>query len=126
MDKRTRDKFKNLLLTEREKITGEISRLSEDTLSSSQRDSSGDLSGYALHMADVGTDTFQRDIQLGLVSKEQDILYKVDEALRRIEDGTYGKCESCGEPIKESRLKAVPFATLCVPCQEKDEAVGKR
>lgn len=126
MDKRTRDKFKNLLLTEREKITGEISRLSEDTLSSSQRDSSGDLSGYSLHMADVGTDTFQRDIQLGLVSKEQEILYKVDEALRRIEDGTYGKCDSCGEPIKESRLRAVPFAKLCVPCQEKEEAVGKR
>jgi DnaK suppressor protein len=126
MDKKTRDKFKNLLLSEREKITGEISRLSEDTLSSSQRDSSGDLSGYSLHMADVGTDTFQRDLQLGLVSKEQEILYKVDEALQRIENGTYGKCDSCGEPIKESRLKAVPFAKLCVPCQEKEEAVGRR
>lgn len=126
MDKRTREKYKKLLLMEREKITGEISRLSEDTLSNSQRDSSGDLSGYSLHMADVGTDTFQRDLQLGLVSKEQEILYKVDEALQRIENGTYGKCESCGEPVKESRLKAVPFAKLCVPCQEKEEAVGKR
>ena len=126
MDKKTRERFKKQLLEDREKITGEISRLSEDTLSSSQRDSSGDLSGYSLHMADVGTDTSQRDLQLGLVSKEQEILYRIDEALQRIEEGTYGKCESCGELIKESRLKAVPFAKLCVPCQEKEEAIGRR
>ncbi len=126
MDKKNREKFKKQLLEDREKITGEICRLSEDTLSSSQRDSSGDLSGYSLHMADVGTDTSQRDLQLGLVSKEQEILYRINEALQRIEEGTYGKCESCGEPIKESRLKAVPFAKLCVPCQEKEEAIGRR
>jgi RNA polymerase-binding protein DksA len=125
MDKRTRQKFKKLLLGEREKITGQIMRLSEGTLSSSQRESSGDLSGYALHMADVGSDTFQRDLDLGLVSNEQEILYKIDEALRMIEDGTYGKCQNCGKRIKESRLRAVPFARLCVACQEKEEAVGK-
>ncbi len=126
MDRKTRKKFKELLLLEREKVTGEIWRLSEDTLSSSQRDSSGDLSGYAMHLADMGSDTYQRDIQLGLVSKEQETLYKIEEALKMIEDGTYGKCQICGKPIKESRLKAVPFAKLCVPCQEKEEAVGKR
>lgn len=126
MDKRTREKFKKLLLGEREKITGEITRLSEDTLSSSQRDSSGDLSAYSMHMADMGTDTFQRDLELGLVSKEQEILYKIDEALQMIEEGIYGKCQECGKPIKESRLKAVPFAKLCVPCQEKEEALGRR
>jgi len=126
MDKRTREKFKRLLLREREKITGEIMHLSENALSSSQRDSSGDLSGYALHMADLGTDTFQRDLDLGLVSKEQEILYKIDEALRMIQDGTYGKCQECGQPIKESRLRAVPFAKLCIACQEKEETIGKR
>jgi RNA polymerase-binding protein DksA len=121
MDKRTREKFKKMLLREREKITGEIMRLSEDTLSSSQRDSSGDLSGYSMHIADVGTDTFQRDFELGLVTREQEILYKIDEALQMVEDGTYGTCQSCRQPISESRLKAVPFAKLCISCQEKEE-----
>ncbi len=125
MDKRTREKFKKMLLQERAKITGEIHRLSEDTLSSSQRDSSGDLSGYAMHMADVGTDTFQRDIELGLVSREQEILYRIDEALQMIEEGTYGKCVECGKPIKESRLRAVPFAKLCIACQEKEETLER-
>ncbi len=124
MDKKTREKFKKTLLREREKITGEIALLSESALSSSQRESSGDLSGYSLHMADMGTDTFQRDLELGLVSKEQEILYKIDEALRMIEDGTYGICQTCGKPIKESRLRAVPFAKLCIACQEKEE--GKK
>jgi DnaK suppressor protein len=58
---------------------------------------------------------------LGLVTREHEMLYKIDEALRMIEEGTYGKCEICGQAIPESRLQAVPFAKLCVPCQEKDE-----
>lgn len=122
MDKRTREKFKKLLVRMRAEITGEIVRHSEDTLSSSQRDSSGDLSGYSMHMADVGTDTFQRDLDLGLVTREHEMLYKIDEALQMIEEGTYGKCQECGQTIKESRLRAVPFAKLCVKCQEKEEA----
>jgi RNA polymerase-binding protein DksA len=122
MDKRTREKFKKMLLAMREELTGGIVRHSEDTLSSSQRDSSGDLSGYSLHMADMGSDTFQRDLELGLVTREHEMLYKIDEALRMIEEGTYGKCEECGQAIPETRLRAVPFARLCVPCQEKEEA----
>lgn len=122
MDKRTREKFKKLLLQMRAQITGGIVRHSEDTLTSSQRDSSGDLSGYSMHMADMGTDTFNRDLELGLVTREHEMLYRIDEALRMIEEGTYGKCQECGEMIKEGRLRAVPFATLCISCQEKEEA----
>jgi DnaK suppressor protein len=124
MDKRTREKFRRLLLQMRAEITGEIVRHSEDTLSSSQRDSSGDLSAYSMHMADMGTDTFQRDLELGLVTREHETLYKIDEALRTIEEATYGKCQECSQAIKESRLRAVPFAKLCITCQEKEE--GKR
>ena len=126
MDKRTREKFRKILLQEREKITGEIAFLSENALSYSQRDSAGDLSGYSMHMADAGTDSFQRDVDLGLVSREQSILRKIDEALQMIEKGTYGKCQQCAKPIKESRLKAIPFARLCIACQEKEEVFGKR
>lgn len=125
MDKRTRDKYKKVLLEEKEKILGQINSLSEDTLASSQRDSSGDLSGYSMHMADVGTDNFQRELALGLVSNEQQVLYRIEEALKRIEEGTFGKCETCGKVIKESRLKALPFAAMCISCKEKEEAQGR-
>jgi len=124
MDKRTREKYKKILLEMRAQIRDQINGLSEETLSSSQRDSSGDLSGYSMHMADVGTDNFQRELDLGLVLNEQQVLYRIDEALRRIEEGTYGKCESCGQEIKQSRLKALPFASLCITCKEKEETGG--
>jgi len=124
MDKKTREKYKKILLEMKEQMLNQINGLSEETLSSSQRDSSGDLSGYSMHMADVGTDNFQRELALGLVSNEQQVLYRIDEALRRIEERTYGKCEACGQAIKESRLKALPFATLCITCKEKEEAGG--
>lgn len=126
MDKRTREKYRKVLLGEKEKILNQINNLSEGTLSASQRDSSGDLSGYSMHMADVGTDNFQRELALGLVSNEQQVLYRIEEALKRIDEGTYGKCEECGERIKDSRLKALPFATMCIRCKEKEEARGAR
>ena len=126
MDKRTREKYKKVLLEEKDKVLNQINNLSEDTLSTSQRDSSGDLSGYSMHMADVGTDNFQRELALGLVSNEQQVLYRIKEALKRIDEGTYGKCEACNQPIKESRLKALPFATMCISCKEKEEAQGGR
>jgi len=124
MDKKTREKYKKVLLDEKDKVLNQITNLSEDTLKSSQRDSSGDLSGYSMHMADVGTDNFQRELALGLVSNEQQVLYRIEEALKRIEDGSYGKCEVCGNIIKEARLKALPFATMCIGCKEKEEARG--
>lgn len=121
MDKKTREKFKKLLLNEKAKIIGEIRNIASENLNSTQRDSSGDLSGYSLHMADVGSDNFQREFALDLVSNEQAIVYKIDSALKAIEEGTYGKCADCDQIISEARLKAVPFAKLCITCQEKEE-----
>ena len=125
MDKKTLEKFKNILLVEKEKIIGGINNLTKENLSNSQTDASGDLSHYSTHMADVGSDSFERELALGLVSNEQEFLYKIDEALRAIDNGTYGFCESCKKPIKETRLKALPFAKLCISCQEKAESGGK-
>jgi DnaK suppressor protein len=126
MDKRTREKYRKILLEQKEKLLNQINNLSQDAFNSSQRDSSGDLSGYSMHMADVGSDSFERELALGLVSNEQQVLYRINEALRRIDEGTYGKCEVCGQPIKESRLKALPFATMCISCKEKEESSGGR
>ena len=121
MDKRTREKFKKVLLEEKVKVLNEINNLAEENLNSTQRELSGDLSGYSLHMADMGTDNYQRELALGLVSNEQQILYKIEEALQLIEDGSYGKCKDCGKSIAEARQKALPFAKLCIKCKEKEE-----
>jgi DnaK suppressor protein len=125
MDKKMLEKFKKRLLAEKEKIIGGIHNLTKENLSNSQSDASGDLSHYSTHMADVGSDSFERELALGLVSNEQEFLYKIDEALRAIDNGTFGNCESCNKPIKEARLNALPFAKLCISCQEKLESGGQ-
>ncbi len=113
--------FKKLILKLKEKILGDIKHISEDTLKKSQKDACGDISGYTYHMADVATDTYDREFSLGLASNERELLYELDDALKRIEEGQFGICEECKLAIAKNRLKAVPYARLCVKCQEKKE-----
>ena len=120
------DRFKKVLLESRKKIVGDLSHLEKDSLNLSQRDASGDLSGYSLHMADMATDNFDREFNLGLASSEQQILNQIDEALRRIEEGTYGTCEICEKPISQKRLVAVPYTKFCIKCQSEEEKKKRR
>ncbi len=113
--------FKDLLLKLRDRVIDEISFLSRDNLNRSQRDSSGDLSSYSFHMADQGTDNFDREFAANLLSGEQDVLYEIDEAIRRMDAGTFGICESTGQPIEFERLKVLPFARYCVSAQTEIE-----
>lgn len=117
-------KLREALIVQKERIMGDFMNLRQTHLHSSQRESTGDLSGYALHMADIGTDTFDREFALTVASSEQDVLYRIDQALRRMEERRYGLCESCGRAIKLTRLKAVPWARLCLPCKKQEEAGG--
>lgn len=114
-------KYKELLLKEREKVAGDLSNIAKNTLNKSQREASGDLSGYSYHMADMASDDYERDFSLGRASDEQKILYSIDEALKRIRDGSYGSCLQCGKSIPKKRLKALPYTDLCIDCQKKDE-----
>lgn len=114
-------KYKELLLKEREKIGGGLNHITQDTLKTSQRDASGDLSGYSFHMADMASDNYEVEFSLGRASDEQNILYSVDEALKRIQDGTYGSCTQCGKQIPKKRLDALPHTELCIACQSKNE-----
>lgn len=100
---------------------GNIKHISEDTLRKSQKEASGDISGYTYHMADVASDTYDREFSLGLVSNDTDLLYELDDALKKIEDGEFGVCEECDNRITKNRLKAVPYARSCLKCQEKKE-----
>lgn len=119
-------KFRKLLLDLRDHLIDGVSFLASDNLKRSHRDASGELSGYSLHMADAGTDNFDREFALSLVSNEQEALYEIEEALKRLDQNTYGICGNCEKQIVKARLEAVPFARLCVNCQSGIEREGHR
>ena len=120
-NKRQLADYKQILERLRDRVVDEISFLAGDNLNRSQRESSGDLSSYSFHMADQGTDNFDREFALNLVSSEQDVLYEIDDALRRIQLGNYGVCEVCSQAIEKPRLAALPFAKLCIACKSEAE-----
>jgi DnaK suppressor protein len=113
--------FKKLVVRKKDEILEQIEHISEDTLKKSQKDASGDISGYTYHMADVATDTYDREFSMGLASDERELLYEFDDAIKKIDDGTFGICEDCKTRITKTRLKALPHARLCIKCQEKRE-----
>lgn len=114
-------KYYNLLIQLRAHVRDEIDLHTSETLKHSSRDDSGDLSGYGTHQADAGTDTFDRDFALSLVSGEQEALNEIEEAILRIKKGTYGICEVTGRAIPAARLTAVPFARYSVEGQAEYE-----
>ncbi len=85
-----------------------------------------EASAFGMHQADAGSDAYDRDFALSLLSQEQDALYEIDEALKRIDAGTYGVCEISAKPIPHARLEAIPFARLTVDCQSQLEKQNKR
>lgn len=103
--------FRDMLLGLRERITGQITALKDDSL---QRVD-------ASNTEEDGTDAFERQFALNLVSSEQDSLFEIDEALRRLEEGIYGVCLQCRKLIEGPRLKALPFVKMCVKCQSMNE-----
>lgn len=122
MNRLQKTKIKKLLLKKREEITEKIKQMRKDgSLGKSQKDASGDLSGYSLHMADMATDNFDREMQYGYVTAEHRVLYEIDAALVRLKEKSFGKCQSCKGNIKINRLLAVPYAKLCIKCQEKED-----
>lgn len=120
-----RKQFREKLIKLRSDLTDEINKIRNETLTKSNRDSSGDLSGYSLHMADQASDNFDREFSLDLAHNEREILYRIDSALKRLEEKSYGGCVSCKKAISKKRLKAVPYAELCITCQEAQEKTSK-
>ena len=117
--------LRQLLITERAKLAEEIKSIAREA-STSPRDASGDLSAYTVHMADMAADTYDRELSMNIASSEQEVLYQIDDALKRLDDGSYGVCQQCNQPIAMSRLKAVPYASLCIACQRSKEQKSKR
>ena len=119
MNKKDLKRYEKLLLAERERLAQSLGKLESSVLKRTQRDSSGDLSAYSIHPADLGTDAMERENDLLVASSEGRLLAEINEAISRVEDGTYGACESCAKAIDPRRLDVVPHARLCIKCQEK-------
>ncbi len=122
MNRTQKEKIKKVLLKKREEIVEQMKQMRKNgSLGKSQKDISGDLSGYSIHMADAATDNFDREMQYGYATAEQKLLYEIDAALLRLKEKSFGKCQSCGRNIKINRLLAVPYAKFCVKCQEEED-----
>ena len=113
--------FEQRLILERQKIMKDMGYLESNVLKVNQRDSAGDLSGYSFHMADVGTDAYEREKAFLFASSEGRLLMDIDDALRKLYRGEYGRCEICELAIARARLEAMPYARLCLACKEKQE-----
>ena len=121
MNKKEAKVFYDLLMKKKAELLKGIEHIAKDNLKTSQRDAAGDLSAYSLHMADVASDNYDREFSLSLADNEQKMLNRINDALEKIDNNTFGLCELCEKKITKTRLKAVPYAELCVPCQEKQE-----
>ncbi len=119
LDPKELEYFEKLIRERREQIMETHNDAQEEMRKDAQRDSAGDLSAYSLHMPDQGTDAMNREMGFQLVDREEKYLKHLEEALRRIKEGTFGICRSCGVNIARKRLEAVPNATECIDCKSK-------
>ncbi|NLE64979.1 MAG: molecular chaperone DnaK [Elusimicrobia bacterium] len=116
--------FKSLLLAMKAKIQGDIRSMSDEN--QGDQSDKGDLSGHAMHMADVASDMYDREFNLSLASNDRELIRKINAALDRIEKKTYGFCLKSGKRIPDQRLKAVPYAEYCLEVQEEmDRKAGR-
>jgi len=109
-------KQKQLLINLRDRLTDQRNGLAKE--------SAKEMESYGVHMADSGTDNFDRDFNLSLLSSDQDVIYEIEEALKRIEKDTYGVCEITGKPIPQTRLNAIPWTRFRVDAQSELEQYG--
>jgi RNA polymerase-binding transcription factor DksA len=116
-------KQKEKLLQLRDSMLDSMMGVAKDNLRT--RAEGSEASAFGMHQADAGSDAYDRDFALSLLSQEQDALYEIDEALKRLDLGTYGVCEMSGKPIAHARLEALPFARYTVECQSQIEKMGK-
>jgi RNA polymerase-binding protein DksA len=114
--------FRDLLEERRQAVIAALDNLHRENSRSLEEETGELVSGSAdQHLADTATETVEREIGSTLEEHDERLLDAIDDALGRIEDGTYGKCVNCGAPIPEERLEAMPWATLCIECKRKEE-----
>jgi RNA polymerase-binding protein DksA len=105
--------FAERLRSERDELSDQLSTIEDQSFATTQSDLSGDV-GVDDESADAGTATFEREKELSIEQNVRDLIAKIERALKRIDAGTFGVCEICGKPIEKARLKALPYADLCI------------
>ena len=122
MKKKDLEYFRQLILNQRDEILKEMGLIEETSLKSTTKESSGNDATYSTHMADQGTDAQEREKAFYYAERDHKYFKHLNQALERIENGTFGICETCGEDISVKRLKARPVTTQCIECKTKEEA----
>ena len=119
MTKAELDTYRELLVSLRSRLNGDVTHLADEALRSTGGEASGSLSNAPLHMADLGTDNFEQEFTLSLLQNQEQALDEIREALGRIDRGTFGECEECHQPVPKARLQALPYTRHCVACARK-------
>jgi DnaK suppressor protein len=110
------------LLEERKDLQAQHDELEESTFSTNQSELTGEMA-FDEEYADAGTATFEREKDLSLIDNLRDLIDRIDKALEKMDEGTYGLCDRCGKPIEKARLKALPYANLCLRDKQAEERV---
>lgn len=113
--------FKKKLQKQRALLAGDINHMEEEALKKNRQESSGDLSNMPVHLADVSSDNYEQELTLELMENKGEVLTRIESALKKIKNGSYGTCEICQKRIKKARLEAIPYARYCISCQESSE-----
>jgi DnaK suppressor protein len=108
--------FKEKLVELRARLRGDVTTMANATLKRTRTEASGDLSSMPIHMADIGSDNFDQEFTLILMENDGGTLEQIEDALERIESGTYGVCVECGGRILKTRLNAIPYTPYCIKC----------
>ena len=114
--------YYNALIEARDKVLAQMQYRVDEALDRSN----AEKRGVSTHMADVSNDNARHEMELRMLSEDGDVLKLIEEALKRLENGEYGRCQECGEPISEGRLKIRPYAVFCVKCKTKHEEQARR
>ncbi|HEX2267546.1 MAG TPA: TraR/DksA C4-type zinc finger protein [Actinomycetota bacterium] len=120
--KKELDDLKARLVSERKDLEAQYTELEESTFATNQSELTGEM-GFDEEYADAGTATFERERDLSLVNNLRDLMERIDKALAKMAEGTYGLCDRCGRPIEKLRLKALPYANLCLKDKQAEERV---
>ena len=112
-------------MKEKERILRSLGHLEENTQKNA-RGNASEAAGVPTHLAELGTDTFEKDLDFNLTSSESELLQMIEDSLTRIDGRKYGQCESCLKVIPKVRLKAIPYARYCIDCQKKREETGEK
>ena len=113
--------YKERLVAFRARLRGDVSRMSDAVLEKTLMQANGDLSAMPIHMADIGTDNFEREFTLRLMEAKDQTFDQIEAALQRMEDDVYGVCKECEGKIPKTRLNAIPYTGFCVKCASRLE-----